>query len=446
MASRTSVVPWIALSMALAAASAAAAAPPAGRSAAPPAEPIVAWNELVLAVAEAEDGFLTLKGVRTAAILHLAVHDALNAIEPRYATWLQPPRTPGADPTAAAAEAAFAVASDQYPDRRPRFTAERDRWLARVADGAAKAAGIALGRAAAAAVLASRRHDRWDGDGTYEWQPPAPGVYAELGEHSGTPAGFVFGAGWARAEPFTLGDASRFRAPPPPPIDSAAYSRAFAEVKEVGARHSATRTADETHLAMWWKEFVESSHNRLARRLVREERLDPWRAARLFALLETSIYDAYVAVFAEKMRHNHWRPYTAIRRAADDGNPATEPDPDWDNLHGHTYAFPSYPSAHGTACAAVATVLAETFGPDRPVTMTVERVDRAGPLSEEVAMQPATRTFASFAAAAEECAISRVYLGIHFRYDSEAGTELGRRIGQHVVEGSLRPLGDRRRP
>jgi hypothetical protein len=87
-------------------------------------------------------------------------------------------------------------------------------------------------------------------------------------------------------------------------------------------------------------------------------------------------------------------------------------------------------------------VLAETFGADRPVTMTTERVDRAGPLSEKVPIEPATRTFASFAAAAEECSLSRLYLGIHFRYDSEAGTELGRRVGRHVVAGFLRPVGD----
>jgi membrane-associated phospholipid phosphatase len=289
-------------------------------------------------------------------------------------------------------------------------------------------------------VLAARQGDRWDGEGEYAWQPPAPGVYAEFREHSGTPEGFVFGAGWARAEPFTLGDPSRFRAPPPPPIDSAAYARAFAEVKELGAFDSATRTADQSHQAMWWKEFVESSHNRLARRLVREEGLDPWQAARLFALLETSLYDAYVAVFDNKLVHNHWRPYTAIRQAADDGNPATEADPAWDNLHRHTYAFPSYPSAHGAACAAAATVLADTFGAERPVTMTTERVDRAGPLSEKVPIEPASRSFPSFAAAAEECALSRVWLGIHFRYDSTAGTALGRRIGRHVVEGFLQPL------
>lgn len=190
---------------------------------------------------------------------------------------------------------------------------------------------------------------------------------------------------------------------------------------------------------MWWKDFVENSHNRLARRLVDDEGLGLWAASRMFALLEMSIYDAYVSVFDNKFFYNHWRPYTAIRWASQDGNPDTNEDPEWTNLHRHTYAFPSYPSAHGTACAAAMSVLADTFGDDRPVTMRTEMVDRAGPLSEKIRMEPAERRFESFSAAAEECSLSRVYLGIHFRYDSEAGTELGRRIGARTVNGVLQP-------
>lgn len=403
-----------------------------------PADLVAAWNRQALEVAEAEDGFLTLKGVRTAAMMHLAIHDALNAIDPRYAPWVETSPAPGADPVAAAAQAAFEVSRDQYPDQEARFTKELEGWLTRGEEGPARAAGIELGRETAAAVLEDREGDRWDGQGDYEWQPRAPGVYAEMGEHSGTPEGFVFGAGWAEAEPFTLGTPSRFRAPPPPALDSEAYTRAFREVKEVGAFESETRTADQAHLAMWWKEFVEGSHNRLARRLVVEEDLDLWVAARTFALLNVSIYDAYVGVFDDKFHYNHWRPYTAIRRASEDGNPETREESEWDNLHRHTYAFPSYPSAHGTACAAAMTVLADTFGRDRPVSMTIERVDRSGPMSGKIPVEPATRSFESFSAAAEECTASRVYLGIHFRYDSEAGTDLGRRIGSHVIEGFLR--------
>ena len=404
------------------------------------ADVLLAWNEEVFTAAEAEDRFLTLKGLRTAALLHLAAHDALNAIEPRYETYLPRLEAEGpADPLAAVAQAAHRVAIDQYPDRQADFDAELRRWLERVPAGPARERGVALGRTAADRVLAARRGDGWDNEAEYRWHPMAPGVYAEFAEHSGTPEGFVFGAGWATAKPFVLDAPDHFRAAPPPPIESEAYARAFAEVRDVGRFESPSRTPEQTHLALWWKEFVESSHNRLARELVAAEGLDLWQAARLFALLETSVFDAYVDVFENKFHYNHWRPYTAIRWAANDGNPETEPDPEWTNTHRHTYAFPSYPSAHGTACAAAMTVLADVFGDDRQLTMTIPEVDAAGPFSEKIAMDPPSRTFPSFSAAARECSLSRVYLGIHFRYDSEAGTELGTKIGRHLVDEALRP-------
>ncbi len=397
-----------------------------------PADVVVAWNARIFAVAEDEDGFLTLKGVRTAAMMHLAMHDALNAIDRRYRPFRPTDARSDADPVAAANEAAYAVAVSQYPDREPDLEAERARWPR-------SDAARALGERAAAAILAARDGDGWDADPAYRFHPMGPGVYAEFNEHSGTPEGFVFGAGWAVATPFMLGSPDRFRSPPPPEIASNAYTRAFDEVKEVGRRASATRTAGQAHFAMWWKEFVESSHNRLARELVVADGLDPWEAARLFALLNMSVFDGYVASFDGKFHYNHWRPYTAIRRASHDGNPDTAEDPDWTNLHDHTYAFPSYPSAHGTVCAAAMTVMADVFGRDRPFEMTIPEVDSAGPMSPKVRMAPATRAFSSFAEAAEECAISRVFLGIHFRYDSEEGTKLGRKIGDLAVREFLRP-------
>ncbi|HUG74507.1 MAG TPA: vanadium-dependent haloperoxidase, partial [Acidimicrobiia bacterium] len=352
-----------------------------------PADVLLAWNEKVFTVAEAEDRFLTLKGLRTAALLHLAVHDALNTIEPRYPPYLpaepgpagDPPE--GADPVAAAAQAAHRVAVDQYPDRTQAFDSELERWLEAVPPGAGREVGARIGTAAAERILAARESDGWDNEAEYRWHPMAPGVYAEFAEHSGTPEGFVFGAGWATARPFVLDRPGHFRAPPPPAIDSEPYARAFAEVEEVGRHDSSTRTADQTHLAMWWKEFVESSHSRLARELVAEEELDLWQAARMFALLEMSIFDAYVNVFENKFHYNHWRPYTAIRWAAEDGNPRTDPDPEWDNLHRHTYAFPSYPSAHGAASAAAMTVLASVFGARLASSVVVhrDRPDRPPP-------------------------------------------------------------------
>jgi pimeloyl-ACP methyl ester carboxylesterase len=415
------------------------------RPGAPPPDALltVEWNQRLLASAEAEDRFLTLKGVRAAAMMHLAIHDAINAIDPRYRSYALDTDDQGvgngADPIAAATQAAFVIAADQYPGQRDLWESLRGRWL-KQANAGARDAGVALGEVAARQVLARRDKDRWNNEAAYRFHPMAPGVYAEFNLHSGTPQGFVFGAGWAAVEPFALRSAAQFRSPPPPDIRSREYTRAFDQVRELGGFGSRIRTAEQTHIAFWWKDFVENSHNRLARRLVATEQPDLWTSARLFALLNVNIFDAYIASFDSKFFHNHWRPYTAIRWAAHDGNPRTDADLQWNNTHQHTYAFPSYPSAHGTACAAAMTVFADTFGDRRWFAMSTPQVDAGGPLSEKIPMKPATRSFDRFSDAALECAWSRVYLGIHFNYDSTEGNRLGTRVGRHALRTLLTPL------
>lgn len=417
---------------------AAATATPQAR----PAAPVVEWNRSLLGIAEAEDGFLTLKGVRTAAMMHIAMHDAIAATGGRYSPYALVRRAPAAEPVAAAVQAAYAVAVDQYPDASATLSALRDRWLAATPAGAGRNAALRLGDDAAAAILAARRNDGWDKDPEYRWHPMGPGVYAEFHEHSGTPEGFIFGAGWGTARPFALERHDQFRSPPPPAIDSDAYTAAYNEVKALGRFQSMERTPDQTHLALWWKDFAENSHNRLARDLVVREDLGLAESARLFAMINIAIFDAYVNVFDNKFFYNHWRPYTAIRWAANDGNPDTEPEETWTNLHRHTYAFPSYPSAHGTACAAAMTAFADTFGEEYAFTMRIPVVDIAGPFSGKIEMHPPTRSFERFSDAAMECSMSRVYLGIHFRYDSVEGNLLGRRIGEYMRDNYLRPARD----
>jgi hypothetical protein len=296
---------------------------------------------------------------------------------------------------------------------------------------------LELGEAAARTILRQREADGWDAEAKYEWHPMGPGVYAEFADHAGTPKGFVFGAGWSSAVPFALEKSDQFRSPPPPPIQGAEYQRAYDEVKETGRFQSITRTVDQTHQALWWKDFAENSHNRLARDLVAREQLELAAAARMFALLNISIFDSYISVFDNKFFYNHWRPYTAIRWAAHDGNANTEAEETWTNTHRHTYPFPSYPSAHGTACAAAMTILADTFGTNYAFEMRTPVVDIAGPFSGKIEMHPPTRKFHSFEDAAMECAMSRVYLGIHFRYDSVEGNRLGKRIGKFISDRYL---------
>lgn len=403
-------------------------------------EVLNAWNQKVMEVAVEEDGLLTLKGLRTGSMMHIAIHDALNSIAPIYGTYAFSESNGQGDPLATAAYAAYLVATSQYPDKKNEFDAELHLWLPDPENAYSNAK--ALAEKSVNAILQNRQQDAWDGEAEYTWHPMAAGVYAEFNEHSGTPEGFIFGSGWAKAKPFMLPTPDHFRSPPPPDIQSEAYTKAFNEVKEVGSTQNAIRTRDQEHLAMWWKDFVENSHNRLARQLVLKEELNLWEAARLYALMNMAVYDAYINVFDNKFHYNHWRPYTAIRWAENDENPNTLADLEWNNLHQHTYPFPSYPSAHGTASSAAMETLAHTLGKgnDYDFVMVTQEVDSAGPFSEKMEMHPPTRSFSSFTEAGLEASLSRIYLGIHFRYDSEEGHRLGREIGNYAVENFLLPI------
>jgi hypothetical protein len=392
--------------------------------------------------AVAEDGLLTLNGVRTEAMTNIAIHNALNAIKPVYTSYGYKGSSPNANPYAAAAQAAYEVAKASFPKKEQELKQLLDTSLSSIENNKSKETGIQLGKETASKILQSRKNDSWNGEANYTWHPMAPGVYAEFKDHSGTPEGFIFGAGWAEAKPFMLSSQGQFRSPPPPEINSAAYTKAYNEVKKYGSTKSEVRTKDQSHFAMWWKEFVEKSHNKLARELILKEKLNLWEATRSLALLNMTIYDAYVNVFDNKFHYNHWRPYTAIRWAAKDENPDTDADENWNNMHQHTYAFPSYPSAHGTASSAAMRVLSNTLGTGDSYAfiMTTKEVESAGPFSEKVQMNPPTRSFSSFSEAGLEASVSRVYLGIHFRYDSEEGHLLGNKIGDYANDNFLIPL------
>ncbi len=398
-----------------------------------PVQSVTAWNELIMTLAVDEDALLTLRGVRTLAMAHLAAAQAMDDVVKS-----QQDKNNGADINqkllVAFNQAMFTVGRSQYPGSESRLLEERQRWLEGLDVKRGERAGHRLGESVANHVLAERSSDGWDSAPAYQWHPMAPGVYAEFSDHSGTPEGFIFGAGWAQVKPFVLPSAQHFRVKPPPDIASDEYTRAFNEVKVLGATNSLQRSADQTHLALWWKDFVENSHNRLLRQLVVSRGLDGIEANKIMARLNVAIIDGYISAFDSKFHYNHWRPFTAIRWAGNDQNPATDEDSDWNNTHNHTYAFPSYPSAHGTACAAAMTILADAFGDETAFTMTTETVDIAGPMSGPQKMDPPQRHFARFSDAAQECAESRIYLGIHFRYDSEQGNALGTQVGRYVIE------------
>ena len=315
----------------------------------------------------------------------------------------------------------------QYPDQRATLTGQLASWLAQVPDGLLRDRGTALGQATAAAVLALRDDDGWDFPGTYQFSQ-GPGRYQTTPPWNG----FVAQPGFRFARPFVLEYPQQFRPPPPPPLRTAAYASAFGEVKGYGAADSTRRTDDQTAYAVWWMEFAEGSVNRLARQLATDRNVHLWRAARLFAHVGVALYDAYVATWDSKYVYDHWRPYTAIRAADTDENPRTTPDSSWEPLR-PTPPFPEYVSAHAAACGASFAVLQEIFG--HRVSFTMETTTAPPDMP--------TRAFASFHAAAEECADSRVRLGWHFRYATDMGLALGRQIARHTLSHSLRTVRQR---
>ena len=382
---------------------------------------IVSWNNLAHDIAFAEDQFLTFKGQRALAMMHLAMHDALNAIAPVYERYAHTGRIRAAHPIGAAAQAAHDVLLSQYPNQSTIVANELARWLAGIPSGALRESGIAVGHEAAAAVIAQRMHDGWDVQGTYEFEE-GPGRYQTTPPWNG----FVSQPGFALAKPFVLDYPHQFRPSPPPPLKTKAYARALREVQEYGATDSTRRTNEQTSYAIWWMEFAEGSVNRLARNLAVERQMHLWPAARLFALVGVALYDTYVATWDAKYGYNHWRPYTAIRGAATDGNSDTAPDVSWEPLR-PTPPFPEYSSAHAAACSASFGVLAGLVGERVSFTMETTTAPPGMPV----------RTFNSFRQAASECADSRVKLGWHFRYATDAGLALGERIARHALHHTL---------
>lgn len=413
---------------------------------------VIAWNAragdaaLAACISPADD---PLHESRMYAMMHLAVHDALNAIDRRSQPYAYHERAHGkTSPDAAVAAAArdvLVATVGQLPAPFP--TSCRDAGtasvlagyataLGAVPDGPAKARGVALGRAVAAKILALRAGDGSDTpliDAGYP-QGTMPGKYRF------TPGStFAFAPGWGTVKPFTLRTADQFRPGPPPALTSARYTRDFREVKRLGGDGVTTpsaRTAQHTQTALFWLESSPLAWNRLTRGIAVDKHLDAWAAARLFGLLNMGMADGYVATFDTKYHDAFWRPVTAIRAAGTDGNDATSPDPGWTPLR-PTPPIPDYDSGHAVQGGVAAAVLRGFFGTDRVSFSTCSRTLPAADSCTDAT--PVVRHYSRLSQAAEENGLSRILIGFHFRTAVQAGLHHGTHIGSHAVEHYLRP-------
>jgi hypothetical protein len=377
---------------------------------------VVHWNSVADQAFTPSQGTNPMAHSRIFSILHASIHDALNAIDRRYESYTPGlPAAKNANADAAVAAAAREVLVRLLPDQAALVETAYGRALAGIRDGAAKTAGIATGQAAAWATLDRRRDDGAAGAGI----PYVPGTAP--GEYQFTPP-FDFSAqpGWGRVKPFII-DVEDHELEGPQALTSKAYARDFADIKEIGHFASTTRSAEQTEIATFWYEDSTLGWNRIANTVMRQRGIDAWESARAFALVHFAMADGFIAGFDEKYKHRFWRPETAIRAAATDGNPQTEPDLAWKPLL-ITPPVPDYPSTHTVLGWAAAEVLIELFGDRERYALT------------SLTLPGVTRQYRGFSKPAEENGLSRLYAGIHFRHAVRDGRRQGRSIGQAVAE------------
>jgi PAP2 superfamily len=411
------------------------------------ANEVLTWNETALKVAAA-NGQISVQIPRTLAMVQGAVHDALNAITRRYAAYyFEGPGEAGAAPAAAAAAAAHTVLVGVIPSfgtpaqKVAALALVEDAYVAALrggGDGAATTTGVAVGRAAGAAMLALRRDDGATKDAPYtpgtglgKWRPhpnpdpPNPPIANKELAPGYAPANLP---GWGNVTPFTLLSASQFWLPGPPALTSEAYARDYNEIKRLGGQKSEARTAEQTEIARFWFEGP-PAWSRIARAVAQARGLDAWDSARLLALTHMAMADSYIAGFKIRYVYDFWRPVTAIREGDTDGNDATAGDPSWNSLQ-NTPNVSDYPSTQSTFSGAAAAALAGVLGTDQ-VSFSVT----SGPPFADI-----TRSFTSVSQAARESADSRIYAGIHFRTACEDGLVLGRKIGERAAALYLQPV------
>ena len=389
---------------------------------------VLHWNEIIRETMVSQPPRFA---PRDLAVIHVAIFDAVNSIDESYEPYaVDVKASRGASKEAAAAQAAHDVMVALFPSRQAVFDEALAEDLAGIPAGRARQ-GAAVGKEVARQILELRADDGVNDVETYtppnsdpgQWQPTPPNFL---------PAGAVQ---VGSITPFVIDDNAQFRPDPPPALTSEEYADDYNEVKEIGSLDSTARTADQTLTAMLWFAPVTNAvaWNQIAQNVAEDRDTSLVENARAFALLNIGLIDSLITSYASKFHYELWRPVTAIQRGDEDGNPATEGDPDWMTLHPTTPPYPAYPGNAATQGAVGATVLADVFGTD---SIPFE-VDWG-----EFGFPGVTRSYPGFSAAAEEQALSRIYGGVHFSFDTTGGQSIGRDVGRYILENALEPEDD----
>lgn len=390
--------------------------------------PVLDWNAAMMEAIRAETTGPTAS-TRNLAILHCAIFDAVNSITRTHKPWrFQIDCPPGASVEAAVVAGGEEIMRSLYPSSQGQTAILGKKLRAALPDNPATASGLAVGKEAAVRVLTLRSADGSNTQVPYipkstpgQWRRTGPFFRPPIDPH------------WGFVTPFALPDTKSFLPPPPPDLGGEAYAAAFNEVKAIGSKDSQVRTAEQSQIAVFWSDFsytaMPPGHwQEIAAQLARARRISVADTARLFALLSLAQADAGIVCWQAKYLHNLWRPVTAIRRADEDNNPATEKDEKWDS-HLICPSFPEYISGHSTFSKASAQTLAFFFGGDA-LEFTVK----------SDSLPNVTRSFRSLAACVDEVGMSRIYGGIHFQFGNAEGKKCGAKIGDYVCAHCLLPV------
>jgi len=393
------------------------------------------WNLIaVKTVRAAAPAKFQIEGTLYMSYVQAAVYDAVTTIKGRYTPYhALALKASGASPRAAAAAAAYTTLSYYFPAQAASLTTTYTDYLnvnlaALPAD--AKQAGVAVGAAAAADLIASRWGDGRDAPvgtpfgvapqpvGTWVFAPPPSAQSAQ------TP--------WVGTmRPFVLESASQFRAPAPPALTSPEYATALNEVEAVGGATSTVRTAAQTAIGQFWNANVIEQYNQVFRDVATQHNLDLVDAVRLLAMGNMVGSDAGIACMDSKYHYLLWRPVTAIRNADKDGNAATDASSTWSPLL-TTPNHPEYPSAHGCVTAAVTDVLASAL------KTTNINIDVPGATGGGTTLTT-TRHFDTASALLDDVANARVWAGLHFRFATTAGVEIGHQVSKYDLQHAFQP-------
>lgn len=390
----------------------------------PKSDVVLDWNATLLKAVEADKTAPPL-AARNMAMVHTAIYDAVNDITRTHGVYHADVLAPqGASPEAAAAEAAYSILVNLYPQQKATFDKALETSLAAIPDGKAEDDGVAVGQQVADQILAWRSHDGSSTPVEYvpgtqlgEWQPTAPAYQSALLPQ------------WKSVTCFAMTSDSQFRPDGPPALNSAKCAADFNQVKELGRSDSTTRTPEQTQVALFWADgagtYTPPGHwNQIAEDVSLQQGNTLEENARLFALLNIALADAGIVAWDAKYTYNSWRPITAIQQADKDNNPLTTADPTWTPLL-TTPPFPEYVSGHSTFSGAASTILTDFFGNNVNFTTT------------SIGLPGVERSFKSFSAAADEAGISRIYGGIHFNSANRDGLAAGRALGNYVFGNFL---------